>query len=63
MARALAVSADLLLIDETERDPTDELRFQFETVAQLNDDERAIIRAVIDAIALRHQARRYADAS
>ena len=62
-ARALAVSADLLLFDETERDPTNELRFQFETVAALDDEDRAIIKAVIDGIALRHQARRFATAS
>ena len=63
MARSLAVSADLLLFDETERNPTDELRFLFEIVAQLDDEDRAVIKAVVDGIALRHQARRLANAS
>ena len=35
MARALSVSADTLVFDEKERDPTDELRLQFEAVSQL----------------------------
>jgi len=63
LALALAVTTDSLVFDNTERDPTDELRFQFDTVAQLDDEDRAIIRAVIDGIALRHQARRLATAS
>lgn len=63
IALALAVTTDSLVFDDSERDPTDELRFQFDTVAQLDDEDRAIIRAVIDGIALRHQARRFANAS
>lgn len=45
LATTLAVSTDFLVFDDAERDPDDELRFQFETVAQLDPEDRAIIRA------------------
>ena len=39
IALALTISADLLLFDENERGPADELRAQFEATQQLSDDE------------------------
>lgn len=33
------------MFDESERDPTDELRLRSDTVAQLDDEDRSIIRS------------------
>lgn len=61
IAVALSVSADQLLFDEDERGPQDEsLRLHLAALDQLDDDERAGIRALIEGALLRHQARRLA---
>lgn len=60
LAIALSVSADALVFDQDERGPSDDLRLQFEAASQLDDDERRLVRDVLDSIILRHQARRWA---
>ncbi len=60
VALALATSADSLLFDEDERGPDDDLRLQFEAVARLDDDEKQVVRTVIEGILLKHEARRWA---
>jgi hypothetical protein len=62
MARALSVSADTLVFDEKERDPTDELRLQFEAVSQLPLDEQAVVKDVLESLLLKYQARRWEEA-
>jgi transcriptional regulator with XRE-family HTH domain len=60
LATALSVSADALVFDEDERGPADDnLKLQFEAVAQLSPDERKTIQTVIDGILLMHDAKRY----
>jgi transcriptional regulator with XRE-family HTH domain len=63
LAVALSVSADQLVFDTDERGPDGDLRLHLEAVQHLDDDEKAVIRTVIEAVLLRHQARRYAPAS
>jgi hypothetical protein len=60
LARALRVSADVLLFDEGERDPEKEFRVHFEALSKLDREERKVIKAVLDAILLRHDAKRWA---
>jgi len=49
-----------LVFDEDERGPADDnLKLQFEAVAQLSPDERKTIQTVIDGILLMHDAKRY----
>jgi transcriptional regulator with XRE-family HTH domain len=60
IAVALSVSTDMLLFDEHERGPSDDLRLQFEAINRLNDDEKRLVREVIESILLRHEARRWA---
>lgn len=60
IAVALSVSADLLLFEENERGPSDDLRLQFEALDRLTDDEKTTVRTVLDALLLRHEAKRFA---
>ena len=62
LAVVLSVSADLLLFDKDERGPEDDLRLQFEALAQFDPEEKKIAKAVLDSLILRHQARRWSSA-
>ncbi|RLA04185.1 MAG: transcriptional regulator [Gammaproteobacteria bacterium] len=60
LAIALSVSADTLLFDPEDRGPSDDLRLQFEAVAQFDPEARKVAKAVLDGLILQHQARRLA---
>lgn len=60
IALALSISADLLLFDEDERGPADELRAQFEATQQLSDEEKQTVKRVLEGLLLAHEARRWA---
>jgi transcriptional regulator with XRE-family HTH domain len=57
---ALNVSSDQLLFDDTERGPDEEFKYQFEAISKFDDEEKMIIKAVLDSLILRHEARRLA---
>ena len=59
LAKALTVSADMLLFEKDERGPDEELKLQFEAVSRLDPEEKKIIRSVIESMILRHEARRW----
>lgn len=59
IAVALSVTIDALAFDEDERGPTDELRLHLEAASRLDPDEQAVIRSVIEGLALKHEARRW----
>lgn len=59
LAVTLSVSSDALVFDEAERGPSEDLRLQFEAIAGL-DDEKQVVRSVIEGILLKHEARRWA---
>lgn len=64
LALALSCSADSLLFDEGDRGPSDDLRLQFEAAStQLDDENKQLLRGLIEAILLRNEARRWANAS
>lgn len=64
LALALNTSADSLLFDEDERGPADDLRLAFEAAsARLDDEGKNLVRALIEGVMLRHEARHWADAS
>jgi transcriptional regulator with XRE-family HTH domain len=63
LARALAVSADALVFDESERGPAEELKLQFEAISHFDTEEKKIVKAILDSLILKHQARRWASAS
>lgn len=60
IAVTLGVTTDFLLFDDTERGPDDELRLQFDVIARLDDEEKRVIRELIDGMILKYQARRWA---
>ena len=60
IAVALHLSTDALVFDEGERAPADELRLAFEATNDLDADERAMIKNLIEAVLLKHEARRWA---
>jgi transcriptional regulator with XRE-family HTH domain len=60
MAIVLHVSIDSLAFGEDERGPSDDLKLAFEAVTRLDPDEQAMIRQLIEAILLKHEARRWA---
>jgi hypothetical protein len=39
--------------------PSDDLALQFEAVQQLSDDERAVIREVVESLIIKYQTRRW----
>jgi transcriptional regulator with XRE-family HTH domain len=59
IARTFAISTDWLLFEEGERAPSDDLALQFEAVQQLTDDERAVIREVVESLIIKYQSRRW----
>ena len=59
LAVALRVSADALLFGEDARGPDEELRLQFEALAQLDPDEKAVVQSVLEGLLLKHDARRW----
>jgi transcriptional regulator with XRE-family HTH domain len=62
-ALSLNVSADVLLFESDERGPDGDLRLHLEAIGHLDDDEKAVVRTVIESVLLRHEARRYAPAA
>jgi transcriptional regulator with XRE-family HTH domain len=60
LAIALSVSADTLVFDKDERGPDEDLRLQFEATARLTDDEKRVLKTVIEGILLTHEAKRWA---
>ena len=59
LARTLRVSADDLLFGKTERGPDEDLRMQFEAICRFNDDEKKVVRSVLEGLLLTHEARRW----
>jgi transcriptional regulator with XRE-family HTH domain len=59
LAIALSVSADLLVFDKDERGPDDDLRLQFEAVSRMSQDEKKIIKALLEGMILKHEAQRW----
>ena len=61
LAIELKVSADELMFDETERAPSDDLKLQFEAVSRFPEDEKNIVKALLEGMILKHEAKRWAN--
>lgn len=57
LAKALHLSLDMLVFDEAERGPSDDLALQFEAVSHMPDEERRIIRALLDGMIIKYQTK------
>ena len=55
LAITLSVSADLLLFDKNERDPDEELRLQFEAVTHMPEQDKHIVKALLDGMIIKHK--------
>ncbi len=55
LAIALGVSADMLVFDEQERGPSEQLRYQFETISLMPQHEQDVIRELLDAMIIKNQ--------
>ena len=60
IAAALPVSADLLLFGQDERGPDDGLRLQFEAISCFDEEEKRVIRSLLNGMILKPEARRWA---
>lgn len=63
LAIALHVSADMLVFDEHERGPDDDLRLQFEAISQFEPEDKKVIKALLEGMILKHEAKRIAHIS
>lgn len=57
LAVALGVSADELLFEVNERSADKELQLQFEAIQRMDAEDRKHVKAVLDGLILRHQAK------
>jgi transcriptional regulator with XRE-family HTH domain len=63
LSTALQVSADMLLFGKDERGPDDDLRLQFEAVSRFDDEEKPVVRSLLEGMILKHEARRWQSVS
>ena len=55
LAVALHVTSDVLLFEPDEREPEDDMKLRFEAVAMMSDEDRDVVKAVIDAMIIKGQ--------
>lgn len=58
LAKALHLSLDTLVFEDNERGPSDDLLLQFEAVSQMPEDERRIIKALLEGMIMKYQTRK-----
>ena len=63
LAQVLNISLDELAFDGRERGLSDDLVLQFEAVSAMPEEERHIIRALLDGMILRYQAKKITERS
>lgn len=63
LSTALQVSADMLLFGKDERGPDDDLRLQFEAVSRFDEEEKRVVRSLLEGMILKHEARRWQNVS
>jgi transcriptional regulator with XRE-family HTH domain len=59
IAKAFGVTTDWLLFEDAERGPDEDLRLQFEAMAQLSPEEKLVARAFLEGLILKHAARQW----
>ena len=59
LAKVLHVSLDDLVFGENERGPSDDLALQFEAVSQFSEEEKQTVRALLEGLILKHEARKW----
>jgi transcriptional regulator with XRE-family HTH domain len=59
LARVLNCTTDELIFDITERGPDLDLRLQFEAISAFSLEDKKIVKAVLEALILRNEAKRW----
>lgn len=59
LALALNCSTDQLVFEPSERPIADDLQRQFEAASKLPEEERKIVRALVEGLILKHEAKRW----
>lgn len=57
IATTLHTSTDFLLFDDHERGPSDDLRLQFEAISQFPEEERKIVKALLEGMIIKYQTK------
>lgn len=57
LAIALSVSADMLLFDQDERGPKDDLKLHFEAASRLDPQEKEMLKNLVESMLLKHDAK------
>lgn len=57
LATSMNVTIDSLVFGDGERDPTDDLRLQFEAVSRMPDAEKKIVKALLEGMIVKHQTK------
>ena len=60
LAIGLSTTIDTLAFDPHEREPADNLKLAFEATQHLTPEEQAVVLQLIEAMLLKHEARRWA---
>lgn len=63
LAVALQVSADMLIFGADERGPDGELLLQFEAISKFSAEEKKVIKAFLEGMILKHEAKRWSSAA
>jgi len=63
LAVALQVSADVLIFGADERGPDGDLRLQFEAISKFAPEEKQVIKALLEGMILKHEAKRWSSAA
>jgi predicted enzyme involved in methoxymalonyl-ACP biosynthesis len=57
IALTMNVTIDSLVFGEGERNPTDDLRLQFEAVSKMPDEEKKIVKALLEGMIVKYQTK------
>lgn len=58
LAKELHATLDDLVFGEDHRNPSDELKLQFEALSQFDDSERMVAKELLESLILKHNAKR-----
>jgi len=59
LAKALHVSLDELVFEASDRGPSEKMKFLFEAIEQLNQDEQQVIQELLEGMVMKYQTRRW----
>lgn len=57
IALGLSVSLDTLVFEDRERGPDDDLRLQFEAVSRMPDEDKRIVKALLEGMIVKYQTK------